>query len=111
VRARQRTLTGGSKGSAQPGKGVRPSLEQIAWAVRAGSRYVPGAACLPQAWAARSLCLRYGYPAQLRLGVSKGESGALEAHAWVESDGKIVIGGLPDLSRYIPLPSLEGKTA
>jgi len=33
----------------------------------------------------------------------------LQAHAWVESQGRIVSGGLKDLWRYTPLPLLEGK--
>jgi len=35
--------------------------------------------------------------------------GQLQAHAWVESQGRIVSGGLKDLWRYTPLPLLEGK--
>lgn len=106
---RQRLLSGTSKEPVRSGQNDRPSAERIAWAVTVASRYVPGAACLSQAWATQTLCLRHGYPAELHLGVTKGEGGNLEAHAWVESEGKIVIGGLQDLSRYTPLPSLEGK--
>lgn len=107
---RQRLLAGMGKGSVRPGQNDRPSPERIAWAVTVASRYVPGTACLSQASAAQALCLRHGYPAQLRIGVAKGERGTLEAHAWVESEGRIIVGGLHDLSRYTPLPSLEGKT-
>jgi hypothetical protein len=52
---------------------------------------------------------RHGFSPQLRIGVAKGETGKLEAHAWIESQGKIVIGYLKDLSRFTPLPSLEGE--
>jgi hypothetical protein len=90
---------------------ARPSPERIAWAVRVARRYVPAATCLSQALAVRTLFRRQGYPAQLRIGVTKGERGQLEAHAWVESEGKIVIGGSQDLARYTPLPSLQGESA
>jgi hypothetical protein len=49
----------------------------------------------------------YGYASELRIGVAKGEQGELEAHAWVEYQGKVIIGGLSTLSRYVPLPSLN----
>jgi hypothetical protein len=43
----------------------------------------------------------------LRIGVSKGVKGNLRAHAWVESQGSVVIGELADLSGFSVLPSLE----
>jgi hypothetical protein len=87
---------------------VQPSSDQIAWAVRVGSHYVPGAkTCLPQALVAQVLLERCGYPARLRVGVVKGGEGQLEAHAWVESQGRIVVGG-SGVERYIPLSGLDG---
>ena len=85
------------------------SVERIAWAVTAASRYLPGATCLPQALAAQALLGRHGYPAVLRIGVARGAAGRLEAHAWIESRGRIVIGGEADLARYTPLVALEGQ--
>jgi hypothetical protein len=46
-------------------------------------------------------------PASLRIGVSKGQRGDLQAHAWVESHGSIVIGNLSNLSHFTTMPSLE----
>ena len=89
----------------------RPLANRIAWAVRVASRYVPAATCLSQALAARMLLKQQGYPARLHIGVAKGERGQLEAHAWVESEGSIVVGNSRDLSRYTPLPSLEMESA
>ena len=87
----------------------RSSLDRIAWAVTVASRYVPAASCLTQALATQVLLGRRGHPACLRIGVEKGEEGQLQAHAWVESDGMVVIGGLePELERYTPLPALDG---
>ncbi|MFQ4140791.1 lasso peptide biosynthesis B2 protein [Chlorogloeopsis sp. ULAP02] len=83
------------------------SLNQIIWAVNASTRYMPGGAkCLARALTCQTLMNRYGYSPQLRIGVTKSEKGKLEAHAWIENQGQIVIGNLTDLSRFTPLPSL-----
>lgn len=81
---------------------THPSPEQIAWAVTAASHLVPKATCLPQALAARALLHASGHKSILRIGVAKGEDGSLQAHAWVESSGKVVIGG-SELDRYTML--------
>jgi hypothetical protein len=48
---------------------------------------------LTQALAGQVLLAQYGYPAVVHLGVTKEEGqGTFQAHAWMESDGKIVIG-------------------
>jgi len=85
-------------------------VDKVVWAVKVASRYMPGRVkCLAQALTTQVLLERRGYQTQLRIGVAKGEGGQLEAHAWVESQGRIVIGGLKDLARYTTLPTLEAK--
>jgi len=90
----------------------RPSVpyattERIGWAVSVAKRFVPKANCLPQALAAESLLLHGGYPVELRIGVAKTDDGRLEAHAWVESGGRLVVGDLTQgLATYTPLPPL-----
>jgi Transglutaminase-like superfamily len=91
---------------ARPGR--RASVRQIAWAVRAAARNVPGATCLLQALAAEFLLVRNGYAARVRIGIARTEDRALEGHAWVESDGAVVVGG-GDLARYTLVPALEGN--
>ena len=87
----------------------RSSADRIVWAVEAAGRRLPGAGtCLTQALAAQALLARRGHPALLRIGVLKGEEGRLEAHAWLESKGRIVIGG-SELERFTPLVALEGE--
>jgi hypothetical protein len=83
------------------------SIRQIVWMVNVSSRYMPGVKCLARALTTRVLLNWYGYASELRIGVAKGEQGELEAHAWVEYQGKVIIGGLSTLSRYVPLPSLN----
>lgn len=77
----------------------------VGLAVRRASRLVPGATCLPRALATRVMLERRGIPNALRFGVAKSAAGELEAHAWIEVDGRVVVGDLPDLERYARMPS------
>ena len=70
-------------------------IDNVATAVQACSRYVPYASCLTQALAARTLLGLRGQNSQLKIGVDRDEDGKFMAHAWVEIDGKIIIGKLP----------------
>ena len=74
------------------GASTRPDRSRIVWAVSGVSRFVPRASCLTQALAAEILLRSNGYPASIQIGVSKGSTGQLEAHAWVESQGSVLIG-------------------
>jgi hypothetical protein len=65
----------------------------IASKVARVSQFVPKATCLTQAIAALILLNLKNYPATLRIGVARNNEGRFEAHAWVESDGNVVIGG------------------
>ncbi len=87
-------------------RGARPSRHRLVWAVSLGRRVVPSSTCLVQALAAEALFIQHGYPADVRIGVMKDEARGLIAHAWVESDGCIVVGDSSDLSLYAPLPPL-----
>jgi hypothetical protein len=80
---------------------------RIVWAVSAASKVIPRATCLTQALAAQTLLGRRGTMTQLRLGVRR-ESGQFRAHAWLEWNGKVVIGDDGQLSRYSTLP-LSGE--
>jgi hypothetical protein len=81
------------------------SPQQIARAVEVAAQYIPST-CLSQALATQVLLERAGFSAYLRIGLAKKKGGQLEGHAWVESQGKIVIGALEDLPRFIALPPL-----
>jgi hypothetical protein len=73
----------------------------------AAAPYLPAANCLPQALAARALRRAHGAPANLRLGVTKTATGQLQAHARLECQGRIVLGGFSALRRYTALADLE----
>jgi transglutaminase superfamily protein len=66
---------------------------KIAWSVTTAARYVPRATCLTQAMAAHWLFAWVGHPTELRIGVAKKNDKALRAHAWLESEGRVVVGG------------------
>lgn len=83
------------------------SVYKIVWAVTQVSPYIPGVRCLARAMAAQVLLERQGYPAQLRIGVGRDRSGQLIAHAWLEIQGRVVMGGLKNLRRHfaaLPIP-------
>jgi len=61
--------------------------------VRLGSRLVPRCTCLVQALVAEQLLTELGYECVVRLGAAKTASGELSAHAWVECEGKVLVGG------------------
>ena len=87
--------------------------DRVAWAVDAAGRHILGdKACLTQALTGQLLFRRRGYPAHLRIGVIKAGDGKLEAHAWLESRGRVMVGGPEsELSRYTPLPDWDEATA
>lgn len=61
--------------------------------------------CLPVALAACALLGRQGHAGVLRIGVRSAGDAPLEAHAWVEHEGSILIGDLPG-DPYVPFPDL-----
>src|SRR5262245_55511208 len=85
-----------------------PTVERIVWAVGAADRLVPGTTCLVRALAVQALLARRGHASQLRLGVTGGGGRAFEAHAWLERDGRVLIGG-PVEAHYVPLPALDPR--
>lgn len=85
-------------------------LRRLGWGVRNAARLVPRASCLTQALAAQLLLARSGHRSQIRIGVAKDPDGRLLAHAWLISDGRIVIGGSSrELGRYALLTELDAR--
>jgi hypothetical protein len=73
---------------------------RIARAIEAAAALVPAASCLTQALASQALLRLCGESAKLCLGVIRGEDDRFAAHAWLESNGSVLIGGLSNLDRY-----------
>lgn len=87
-----------------------PRPDRVVWAVTTADRYLPGERkCLVRSLACESLVRMYGYQPTHRLGVDKDAEDGAKAHSWLEHEGEILIGDLPDLDRYEPLPPLESE--
>jgi Uncharacterised nucleotidyltransferase/Transglutaminase-like superfamily len=76
-------------------------LKKAAWAIQVVSARWPWrATCLPQALTFKYLH-RNDPQLQLQIGVNKGTLGQLQAHAWVEKEGQILIGDSPETFKPI----------
>lgn len=85
-------------------------LELRIRAIRAISRRIlPRKPCLAQALATLRVLRLAGRPAVLMIGVRRTPTGRLEAHAWVESDGRTVIGGAGSPGSYAPLSAVHSS--
>lgn len=94
-------------GGAEPSQFDR---DLAVWAVEAsGRRLLSRNPCLPKALAVLILFRRGGADAELHVGVAREGDGPMEAHAWVESGGEIVIGGDVAIESYTRLPGLDQK--
>lgn len=70
-----------------------------------GRRLLGDKPCLTQALVARRMLRQGGVDAELRIGVTK-DGATLLAHAWLEQEGHVVIGGQASLVRYKPLAAV-----
>ncbi len=87
---------------------ARPA-DQVAWAVRAASRRLPGTTCLASALATQRLLAREGHASQLTIGVARNDRG-FAAHAWVVCEGVTLVGG-DESPGYTPLLAWSSTAA
>ena len=80
----------------------RCEISFAVWAVTAAARRVPGTRCLAWSLALRGLLSQMGVVSRLRIGVAAGADGRLDAHAWVECEGRDWSWGGP-ADRYVVL--------
>jgi hypothetical protein len=73
-----------------PGTG-HAEAERVIWAGRAASRRLPFATCLSSALALQRCLSRHGHACELHIGVAR-ENRSIVAHAWIEREGRIVLG-------------------
>lgn len=78
------------------------SVPLVVWAVGIVNFHIPGSTCLVQALASQAMLALKGIPSCLCIGVSKGQETLIDAHAWLEVDGKAVIGE-PEPGRFTRL--------
>jgi hypothetical protein len=73
----------------------------IARAITSAAARVPWRSdCLLQAMAASAMLRKRNLPSHVCIGVRRGPAGALEAHAWLVTNGGIVTGMLPGLTEF-----------
>lgn len=87
----------------------RCSATEVIRAVISAGKHCPvGSTCLASALVGQALLGRHGYVSELRLGVRRAAGGAFAAHAWLERDGKVVLGGPGEaVAAYTPMPEME----
>jgi hypothetical protein len=84
---------------------------RAAWAAHAvGRRLLPERPCLTQALVLQYLLLRRrDDTAELHIGVTKSQDEDFQAHAWVERDGQVLIGGTNAPKKYKRFEDLRAK--
>lgn len=89
----------------RPGDATPPfpcALPRAIWLVEVAGRHAPGGpSCLNRALVLSWILRRRGVPTTLRIGVSR-DGGGLEAHAWLEGEGQVILGP-GEGERYHPL--------
>jgi hypothetical protein len=93
-------------GTPRSSRSVSDAEEQrLLWAVESATRrLLPRRPCLTQALTARLLLARRGArPTTLQIGVTRGENEAFGAHAWLERNGTVLIGGAAAPQSYTTL--------
>ena len=71
----------------RPGKDA--DLEDLVWSLKTAS-HILGSSCLTNAISGQILLSRHNHPSKLRIGVFKDDK--FEAHAWLEVEGRVVLG-------------------
>ncbi len=81
--------------------------------LQAAARRCPvGSTCLTRALAAQLLLRRGGIDSRLCIGVKRDEQRKFEAHAWLERNGEVILGGSDDeIRKWSPLHGVDERTA
>jgi Transglutaminase-like superfamily len=67
---------------------------KVAAAIETAAGHVPWRSdCLIQAMAATDWLKRLGFEPRLKIGMKRSEAGEMLAHAWLELDGEVIVGG------------------
>lgn len=103
-RARRWLGGGGAVRPPKPAGAERwAEIEDVAWAVGAAAgHHLYPMRCLARSLALQGLLARRGIGCELRIGVRKDETGILQAHAWIECQGRAVSEAEDIEERYAP---------
>ena len=64
-----------------------------------------------EAYTLNQMMVNRGYAPELQIGVSKTRAKEFAAHAWIEHQGTVLIGDVPELGSYTPLLSVNKLTS
>ena len=104
----RRLLSGVSRPHLRAPSECPGEVDRIIWAVSTtGAKVLRERPCLVIAMATHCLLSWRGVRTDLRIGAVRGLAGNLEAHAWVEQNGRVLIGQSPSLGRYHRLPAVN----
>jgi hypothetical protein len=82
-------------------------IDRVVWAVgKVGPRLLGDRRCLTDAMVTQFLLGRRKLRANIQIGVLFAKNGKLEAHAWIEHEGRVLVGGSSGLDRYSRIPPL-----
>ena len=84
------------------------TVRVVAWAVDRAS-IVTGGTCLTKAFVGEWLLRRRGLAVDLRVGVARDDNGGLDAHAWLEVEGRTIIGEVDEMSRFSTFSTLDAS--
>ncbi len=71
-------------------------LDMLGWCIPKAARFVWRASCLTQALSMQIMLARKGYFVEMRIGARRDTHGVFQAHAWLLSKGRVVLGGTED---------------
>lgn len=81
---------------------------RVLWAIEASARLrTKSSTCLARALAAESL-LQSSDRLRIVIGVTPPCAGRMRAHAWIERDGHVLVGGTASGELYVPLVAWNG---
>ena len=84
--------------------------ELVGWAITSAAARVPWRSdCLLQAMAAARWLEALDRSYSLSIGVRKGDTGSIEAHAWLTSSQNTITGHTSELATYHPITGSEHK--
>nr|WP_315051102.1 lasso peptide biosynthesis B2 protein [uncultured Brevundimonas sp.] len=77
------------------------------WAIGRTAGAALKATCLPQAMAAQTLLSLQGYSSWIRIGVRRSQDAGIQAHAWVITGDRVVVGDDERLDSFSTLIDLR----
>jgi hypothetical protein len=86
------------------------SERRVLWAIDTSARWhAATSTCLARALAADWLLGSVDAPLTIVIGVTRPGGGGMHAHAWVERDGCVILGGADARQAYLPFVAWDGR--